>query len=253
MTSKIEYVSIDTLIPYARNARTHSDVQVAQIAASITEFGWTNPILVDGAKGVIAGHGRLLAARKLGHDEVPVIELSHLTDTQKRAYIIADNKLSLNAGWDDEVLSVEMEELDDKGFDLTLTGFDDDEAADLNLDQEKNPYTQKADTPVYEPIAEKPDVTELYNDERTFSLIANIKSAKLPQAEKDFLMLAAGRHTVLDFEAIANYYAHSSKECQELMEESALVIIDFKQALSNGYVNMSEEVSKQYLKEYPNE
>ena len=131
MTSKIEYVSIDTLIPYARNARTHSDVQVAQIAASITEFGWTNPILVDGAKGVIAGHGRLLAARKLGHDEVPVIELSHLTDTQKRAYIIADNKLSLNAGWDDEVLSVEMEELDDKGFDLTLTGFDDDEVIEL--------------------------------------------------------------------------------------------------------------------------
>jgi|TARA_R110000796_G_scaffold75082_4_gene168566 ParB-like chromosome segregation protein Spo0J len=157
MTSKIEYVSIDTLIPYARNARTHSDVQVAQIAASITEFGWTNPILVDGAKGVIAGHGRLLAARKLRHDEVPVIELSHLTDTQKRAYIIADNKLSLNAGWDDEVLSVELEQLDGAGFDLTLTGFGDDDLSDLGLnvdetgmpilnDGDREPFQQKTFT-----------------------------------------------------------------------------------------------------------
>lgn len=137
MTSKIEYVSIDALIPYARNARTHSDVQVAQIAASIKEFGWTNPILVDGTKGVIAGHGRLLAARKLGHDEVPIIELSHLTDTQKRAYIIADNKLSLNAGWDDEVLSVELEQLDGAGFDLTLTGFNKDESSELFNDDTK--------------------------------------------------------------------------------------------------------------------
>lgn len=138
MKSKIEYVSIDTLIPYARNARTHSDAQVAQIAASITEFGWTNPILTDGVKGVIAGHGRLLAARKLGHNEVPIIELSHLTDTQKRAYIIADNKLSLNAGWDDEVLSVEMEELDDEGFDLTLTGFGETSLNELTDYSDKN-------------------------------------------------------------------------------------------------------------------
>ena len=153
MTSKIEYVSIDTLIPYARNARTHSDVQVAQIAASITEFGWTNPILVDGAKGVIAGHGRLLAARKLRHDEVPVIELSHLTDTQKRAYIIADNKLSLNAGWDDEVLSVELEQLDGAGFDLTLTGFNKEESLELLNDDTKIAENEELNA-VYEVIVE---------------------------------------------------------------------------------------------------
>tara|TARA_R110002167_G_scaffold349004_1_gene560741 strand:- start:2 stop:1252 length:1251 start_codon:yes stop_codon:yes gene_type:complete len=164
MKSKIEYVSIDTLIPYARNARTHSDAQVAQIAASITEFGWTNPILTDGVKGVIAGHGRLLAARKLGNNEVPIIELSHLTDSQKRAYIIADNKLSLNAGWDDEVLSVEMEELDDEGFDLTLTGFGDEELEGL-LEKENTGLTDDDAVPEVpdNPVSKLGDIWELGN------------------------------------------------------------------------------------------
>ena len=121
---KIRKVKVDELLPYARNSRTHSDAQVAQIAASITEFGWTNPILADGDKGIIAGHGRLLAARKLGMDTVPVIELSHLTKAQKQAYIIADNKLSLNAGWDDQLLILELTELKELDFDINLIGFD---------------------------------------------------------------------------------------------------------------------------------
>ena len=100
----VEYRPAAALIPFAKNARTHSDAQVAQIAASIREFGWTNPILVDGDNGIIAGHGRLLAARKLGMATVPVIELAGLSEAQKRAYVIADNKLALNAGWDDELL-----------------------------------------------------------------------------------------------------------------------------------------------------
>lgn len=119
----INYVPTDSLIPYARNSRTHDDAQVAQIAASIREFGWTNPILIDGDNGVVAGHGRLLAARKLGLAEVPVIELSGLTETQRRAYVIADNKLALNAGWDDELLRVELEDLHDEAFDMALLGF----------------------------------------------------------------------------------------------------------------------------------
>ena len=118
---------IDGLIPYARNSRTHSDEQVAQIAASIREFGWTNPVLVDGDNGIIAGHGRVLAARKLGMAEVPCIELAHLSEAQKKAYIIADNKLALNAGWDNELLALEFGELQELGFDLDLTGFDADE------------------------------------------------------------------------------------------------------------------------------
>ncbi len=124
MEPTIKTVSVDVLIPYARNARTHSDAQVAQIAASIKEFGWTNPVLVDGENGIIAGHGRVLAARKLGLETVPVIELSHLTDTQKRAYILADNQLALNAGWDTELLQIELTDLDGLDFDLSLLGFD---------------------------------------------------------------------------------------------------------------------------------
>jgi len=129
---QITKYKIENLIPYAKNARTHSDDQVAQIAASIKEFGWTNPILVDGQKGIIAGHGRLAAARKLGMTEVPVIELAHLTDTQKKALILADNKLALNAGWDNEMLLLELQELELEGFDLELTGFSLDEINALN-------------------------------------------------------------------------------------------------------------------------
>ena len=107
---EIKTLSVETLIPYAKNSRTHSDAQVAQIAASIREFGWTNPILVDGDRGIIAGHGRLLAARKLGQTEVPVIELSHMTEAQKRAYVIADNQLAMNSGWDTAMLTLELGE-----------------------------------------------------------------------------------------------------------------------------------------------
>jgi DNA modification methylase len=128
---KIEQVSIELLIPYANNARTHSDAQVAQIAASIREFGFTNPVLTSDDNTIIAGHGRVMAARKLGLTQVPVIRLSHLSETQRKAYILADNKLALNAGWDDNLLSIELADLKDLGFDTDLTGFSADEIAAL--------------------------------------------------------------------------------------------------------------------------
>ena len=120
---KLEYRTVDSLIPYARNAKQHSEAQVAQIAASIREFGWGAPLLIDGANNVIAGHGRLLAARKLGLEEVPVVPMDHLTDTQRRALILADNKIGENASWEEELLGIELSELKDAGFDLGLTGF----------------------------------------------------------------------------------------------------------------------------------
>lgn len=120
----IEHVEISRLIPYARNARTHDDAQVAQIAASIREFGWTNPVLIDADGGIIAGHGRVMAARKLGIDVAPCIRLSHLTDTQRRAYVIADNKLAINSGWDAELLLLEVKDLEAADFDISLLGFD---------------------------------------------------------------------------------------------------------------------------------
>ncbi len=128
---------IDKLIPYARNARTHSDAQVAQVAASIIEFGWTNPILVGGDGVIIAGHARLAAARKLGMTEAPVIVLDHLTPAQRRALVLADNRLALNAGWDEEMLHVELESLEKEGFDLDLAGFTDEEIEELLRDPEE--------------------------------------------------------------------------------------------------------------------
>ena len=121
---KIEQIDTGKLIPYARNARTHSESQVGQIAGSIREFGFTNPVLIDAENGIIAGHGRVMAAGKLGLDKVPCIRLSHLTDTQRRAYILADNKLAMNAGWDEELLGLELADLRGLDFDLDLTGFD---------------------------------------------------------------------------------------------------------------------------------
>ena len=134
---KIEKRKVDDLIPYARNSRTHSDEQVAQIAASINEWGWTTPILIDEDGGLIAGHGRVMAARKLGIEEVPTMTATGWTEAQKKAYIIADNQLPQNAGWDMDMLKVEMMDLDGEGFDLDLIGFDGDMVANLLNDPEE--------------------------------------------------------------------------------------------------------------------
>ena len=120
---QVEKISIETLIPYANNARTHSEAQVAQIAASIREFGFNNPVLIDEQSSIIAGHGRVLAARKLELDSVPCIRLNHLSETQRRAYIIADNKIAMNAGWDEELLALELAELTEFGVNMDLMGF----------------------------------------------------------------------------------------------------------------------------------
>ena len=149
---------VSSLIPYARNSRTHSDEQVAKIAASIKEFGFLNPVIVDGDNGIIAGHGRIMAAQKLSLEFVPTVEASHLTEAQRKAYIIADNRLALDAGWDDEMLRVELGELDDADFDLSLTGFSLDEINSLMFDDDceiempeladgdKEPFQQKTFT-----------------------------------------------------------------------------------------------------------
>jgi len=123
----VEWLETATLIPYAKNSRTHSDAQVAQIAGSIKEFGFNNPVLIDEGNGIIAGHGRVLAAQKLGLQAVPCIRLAHLSETQRKAYVIADNRLALNAGWDDQMLTVELQELNAESFDLSLLGFEADE------------------------------------------------------------------------------------------------------------------------------
>ena len=150
---RIEHWPVARLVPYERNARTHSPEQVAQIAASIQEFGFTNPILVNGKDGILAGHGRLLAAKDLGLAEVPVVVLDHLTPEQQRAYVLADNKLALNAGWDDELLQQEVMALSMAEFDLSLLGWDEGELAGM-LDPEG----------INEPVKEY-DGAEEFNEE----------------------------------------------------------------------------------------
>lgn len=160
MADHIELKSVDELIPYSKNARTHSESQVAQIAASIIEFGFTNPVLIDGEKGIIAGHGRLMAAKKLGLKEVPVVVLDHLSETQKKAYIIADNKLAENAGWDEEILASELADLKDENFNLDLIGFEDQELEKIfaNLYEKENEQEEEIPEASENPISKSGDI-----------------------------------------------------------------------------------------------
>jgi ParB-like chromosome segregation protein Spo0J len=154
MAKRIELWPVERLQPYERNARTHSAEQVAQIAASIVEFGFTNPILVDSNDGIIAGHGRLTAAQELGLRTVPVVVLDHLSDRQRKAYILADNQLALNAGWDTDLLRGELQDLAEQDFDLSLIGFSDDELADLLPEIEELPPEGADEEAVPEPPAD---------------------------------------------------------------------------------------------------
>ncbi len=150
----IKRVATVDLIPYANNSRVHSDEQVNQIAASIKEFGFLNPIIIDGDNGIIAGHGRVMAANKLGIKELPCVDASHLSPAQKKAYVIADNKIALNSDWDNELLRVELEGLQELDFDLSLTGFNEDELGDLLNVELLTEYEEDADGEVIEPPAE---------------------------------------------------------------------------------------------------
>ena len=151
------FANINSLIPYARNARTHSETQIAQIAASIKEFGFLSPIIIAEDNTILCGHGRFYGAQKLGLKKVPCIKESHLTETQRRAYILADNKLSLNAGWDEEMLAIELSELQDDNFDLALTGFDEKELADLfATDEEAQQDDFDVDAELEKPCFSKP-------------------------------------------------------------------------------------------------
>jgi ParB-like chromosome segregation protein Spo0J len=245
----IEYESVEALIPYAANSRTHSDAQVAQIAASIKEFGWTNPILIDGDNTIIAGHGRLLAARKLGMKQVPAIRIGHLSKAQQRALVIADNQLAMNAGWDMDMLKAEIEGLKLEDFDVDLLGFSDDELKDIfskledeiaSLDSDK--YTTKIAVPIYEVKGEKPALSDIFDRKKTLELAAEIEQSDMPSDIKAFLLAAAERHTKFNYENIAEFYAHADEPLRKLMRDSALVIIDYDEAIEGGYIKLTKEL-----------
>ena len=251
---KVEQWDITKLVPYARNSRTHSDAQVAQIAASIKEWGWTTPVLVDEDGSIIAGHGRTLAAQRLKMTQVPVMVAKGWSDTKKRAYIIADNKLAMNAGWDAEMLKIELGALDAAGFNLELTGFTGDDltqamfgdlATEGEADEMSENYSRKIEAPIYTPKGDKPRVSSLYDEAKATELKLEIAEADLPADVRKFLIAAADRHTAFDFRNIAEFYAHSDAATQDLMERSALVIIDYDKAIEYGFVELSQAMLKQ--------
>jgi hypothetical protein len=175
------------------------------------------------------------------------------SDAKKRAYIIADNKLAQNAGWDNTMLSLELEELDGLGFDIDLTGFTPEEISELlslEDDVDDSKYSKKIDAPVYEPTGDCPQIEQLYDKAKYEELIAKIyQDDDIDSEIKDFLLAAAARHIRFDFEQIAEFYAHASPDLQQLMEDSALVIVDFDKAIASGYVKLSQVIGEIYTSE----
>lgn len=229
-------------IPYARNARVIPDSAVGKVAASIKEFGFKQPIVVDAEDVIVAGHTRLLAAERLGLAEVPVLVADDLTPAQVKAYRLADNRTGQEATWDTELLSIELEDLAGLDIDLSLTGFDASELLDIGGDGggDGDAYTAAINIPQYEIVGERPEFSELYDETKTEELRAEVRAANLDDDLAAFLLAAAARHTVFDYRKVAEFYPHSSAEVQHLIERSALIIIDFDDAIRDGYVRLSE-------------
>lgn len=228
------------LIPYENNPR-HNDNAVEAVANSIKTFGFKVPIVIDKNNIIVAGHTRLKAALSLGMDKVPCIVADDLSDDQVAAFRLADNKTSELAEWDYYLLDEELKKL--QGIiDMERFGFEEMEA---EISEADDTYTSTIDIPKYEPQMENaPDVETLTDLTKYNDLIAEINASKLPKQDKEFLKLAATRHIVFDYKKIAEYYAHASAELQDLMEKSALVIIDYEKAIEYGYAKIRSEIDE---------
>lgn len=227
---------MDEIRPYEKNPRKN-DSAVASVAASIKEFGFQQPIVVDADGIIIVGHTRYKAAKKLGMTAVPVVVADMLTPDQVKAYRLADNKTGELADWDESLLWDELAAIE---MDMTVFGFDGEEAEKEIEDK----YTSTVNIPQYEIQGEEPPTSSLYNDSKAQALIDEISGADVPEDIKQFLIMAAYRHTVFDYTKIAEYYACASEDVQTLMEHSALVIIDVDDAIAGGYVTMCEAIDK---------
>ena len=243
-------IDIDKIIPYVNNPRNNEEA-IDKVASSIQEFGFKVPIVIDKDNVVITGHTRLLASKKLGLKEVPVIRADDLTEAQVKAFRIADNKTSEHATWDEELLKIELEQLEEMNFNLDDLNIDySDFGLEIDLEdieeefESDNVYTKEINIPHYEITGECPLLTDLVKEEKTNSLIGRINNSNIPQGIKDFLIKASYRHLAFNYQNIAEYYAHADKEVQELMEESALVIIDYDNAIRNGYVQIKEAINE---------
>lgn len=243
MKLKVEYLPINDLKPYENNAKIHTPEQIEQIKNSIRDFGMNDPIGIWGAENLIVeGHGRLMACKELGMAEVPVIRLDELTDEQRKAYTLAHNQLTMSTGFDLEKLAEELKtihlDLDSYGISENDFGIDLGNVEDTLDDT----YTKKVDIPQYEITGEEPKLSELVDTEKVGELLAEIEKAEIPEDIKGFLKKAATRHYVFNYKKIAEYYAHADEKVQDLMEQSALVIIDYEDAIKNGFARLSEDM-----------
>lgn len=244
----IKKVNISVIKPNEENPRFITDAKFKKLVKSIKEFPEmleTRPLVVDEDMVVLGGNMRLKALKSAGVFEVPVHQVKGWTEEQKKEFIIKDN---LGYGeWDWEIVANgwDVQVLSDWGMDIPQFDYKGDSE---EIDKDEN-YTRKIEAPIYEPKGEKPKAKDLVEINKVKELIEKIDNSKIKKQDKDFLKLAAYRHYVFDYSKIANYYAHSNKDVQELMEDSALVIIDYNKAIENGFIELSEEVAKSFLYE----
>jgi hypothetical protein len=256
-SEKIDIVSVDSLIPHPKNMHSHSPEQIDRLVKLIEYQGMRNPIIVQkGTNLIVAGHGRLMALKKMGQDKVPVIEQEFESEAQLYAYMVSDNAIGKDTWASLDLSAINTEMLDfGPGFDIDMFGIKDfvldlsdishgsDAAPVSQEDLEK--YSNKISSPVYTPKKETaPTMPELFSMEKYDALVKDIKAKELPWEVELFLISAASRHIVFNYENIAEFYCHQNLSVQDLMEKSALVIIDFKKAIEGGFVQLTEEIKE---------
>lgn len=243
-----EMIEIDTLKFNPKNANKHSNKQIERLAKILNYQGWRYPVKVSIQSGLItSGHGRVLAAKKLGLTSVPVNFQNYANEDMEIADLHADNEIARWAELDMSALNQSLESLD-PSFDLDLLGiknFSIDGASDIS-----NEYSNKIESPIYKLKGEIPKIKDLFNREKTDLLESEIKNSTIPDEIKMFLIYAAQRHIVFNYEKIAEFYASTDKQTQNLMENSALVIIDFEKAIEKGFVKLTEDIAKAYNEDY---
>ena len=237
---KLEKIGINELSLDPANVRKHDRRNLDAIKASLRKFGQQKPLVVDAKGIVLAGNGTLTAAKELGWTEIQITRTT-LSGVDATAFAIADNRTAELAQWEDSLSDV-LKSLADANVNLAELGFTEKEIEELNGNGLSDKYTHKIDAPIYQPKGAKPALPELLDTKRRDQLIEKIDAAGIPQDLKGFLRDAAHRHTVFDYGKIAEFYCHADKETQGLMEEMALVIIDFDKALANGYVKLNENI-----------
>lgn len=241
MNSSIEIVmrKIGELKPYENNPR-HNDMAVDAVAASIQQFGFKNPVIIDKDGVIVAGHTRYKAAKKLGITDIPCISADDLSDEQIKAFRLADNKTAELAEWDEDLLGKEMQGI--INIDMSQFGFSVGED-ELGEEMQDDKYTLKVKIPQYEITGECQEISDMLDSSKADELIQEVEATDIPKEIREFLIQAARRHNVFNYRNIAEYYAHAEPEVQKLFEKSALVIIDVNDAIANGYVQLATDIT----------